>query len=442
VYDDAGSAVIPPQNFYKLASYGGYMWGCEYNVPWLHYWSESDGSDAEGQQSGDLYAIHVGPGDILINNMVPFSNQLWVMREDGAWAIGDDNVAYHILDFSNEAHTDNFKAACVWNGFLWFSIRNTLYKYKSGLQEVTPPRWDEHWPYKTYGDFSALVPRGKFMYVIARSNEVNSLETTETAAHGVILKTDAVGWHKVADVSDASAIYGNMNMWIDPQNDRLYYAYRNNAGTKVSYLNYVTLQPYSELTYASYPTTGNHRLYTSYIDAGLMRVDKSFASVTVDAEFPTNTSIACSYRTDDNTTLTSLGTFTSSTKTLNFSSVTGKRIQLVFDLQTSSGTVSPILKAHILKCMARPSVLYGVSFEVIVEDELATPDGERLGSTASEMRTSLKAARASVAPITFTNIFGESSSAYLTSLRFIVRQYSEDGNRYASARARCTIAYV
>jgi len=442
VIGNTGVGGNPPNYFNKLWIFGGYMWGAEYDKSWVHPWSELDGLDAEGAQDTDAAAVPIGPGQVPINNMKTHQNQLWVFREDGAWIVGDDNIAYHILDYSKESHSSNFQTVCVWNGFLYFSIRNNLLKYKSGLQNVTPPLWDEHWPYKTFGDYVGLTPMGDFLYVIGRSNETNSLETTETQAFASLMKTDGVGWHKVSDISHASGIDRAYGVWADPVDNRLWYAYNAADGSDTTYLAYIQLQALSELPYASFPTSANHNLYASYVDVDMMRVDKSYASLFLDAEFPTSTSIIVYYRVDDDTALTTLGTFNSATKTVAFpSTLIGKRIQPVFNLQTSNSARSPILRAFVLKLMIRPDTLYGISCEVLVEDDLFAPGRSRLPmGKATAIRTALKAARDSKTPITFVNPWGESTSAYVASLRFVIREMEETGK--VPTVARITVVNV
>lgn len=437
VYGNAGNDSNTPTNFNKFALFGGYMWASEFRLPYLHYWAELDGSDAEGSQETDTSAIRVGPGDIKIEYLIPFNNQLWAFRRDGGWAVGDDNVAYHMIDVSDQYSASNFQAVAVWNGFLWFNVRNTLYKYRSGLQDVTPPVWDEHFPIKHFGHWQSLIPRGKFLYVVGKSNASNSTdESGESTGFMALLATDGVGWHKLMIETGASspALCG---LALDPKNDYLYAYFKGATATN---LYRVPLQEYSDLPYLSFPTTGNHRLYTSYYDLGHKRITKSYASVALEGEFPTNTSVIIKFRVDANTAWTSLGTVTSSLQEIDFpANTTGKRVQLQLDLQTSTSTNTPIIRAVIIKQMMRPDVLYGVSFEAILMDNLGTPEGLALAHDAAELRTALMAARDSKTPITFTDIHGDSASAYISSLRFILVELDE---QITSEMAKMTVVYV
>ena len=436
---NTGPTGNPPNNFGKMTVFGGYFWGYEEGTSYLHFWSEPSGSDAEGGGTTDTAMVAVGPVGVPIVNLTPFNNQLWVFRQDGAWTVNEDNLAYHTLDFASEKSTLNFATVIVWNGFMIFPVRNTLYKYKSGLQDITPPVWNENPPYKQFGNFRGLVARGKYLYVMAQSNAANTTEESQqTTGFVSILATNGVGWHKLIDISITSIT--GYNMWLDPEADRLTYTvYNGVAGYNT--LRYVQLQTLTDLPYDNYPTTGTQNFYSSYFDLGMPRVPKSFASLTLGGAFPTGTSVIAYYRTDATTSWTSIGTFTSDMQEVDFATgVTGKKIQFKLTLATTSAASTPIVKRLIMKCMIRPDVLYGVTCEVMVSDNLADHQFKMLGLTADDIRTALKSARSSVPPITLVDIYGVSGTAYLSSLRFFVVAYEDTED--VQAVARCTFTYV
>lgn len=434
-----GNASNPPDNFDKMTIYGGYYWAAEAGTHWLHFWSDVDGGDAEGHGETDADVVVVGPPGRSIVNMAPHNNQLWVFRQDGAWNIGTDNLAYHTLDFSDQVDDDNFAFATVWNGFLIFPVRNRIYKYRSGLQDITPPIWSEYPPFKQFGAFKGGIVRGDFLYILAESNSANNDDepATESATSFVsLMATNGVGWHKLLDTAVIAPEH--IDIWLDPENDYLYWEHMKSTNGTLYRLRF---QELTDLPYASFPTSGEHNFYTSYYDFGFKRVSKSFASVTLHGEFPANTSVIVEYRIDSTTAWTSLGTFDADYEEISFpSSTTGKRIQLRLDLKTTSASVTPVVHAVIIKLMMRPTVLYGVSADLVISDNLSDQNRMMLGQTAAELRSALKAARNSTSPITFTDIYGTSANAYLASVRFIVFEY-EDTDA-VQALARCTFVYV
>jgi hypothetical protein len=440
VYNGAGVGGNPPNDFYRLAVFGGFMWASEFYKPYVHFWAELDGTDAEGGQDTDTAAIRVGPGNVTINTLAAFQNQLWVMREDGAWVIGDDNVAYHTLNLQDQAHEDNFQVATVWNGFFIFPIRNTLYKYRSGLQDITPPRFNDELPYKIFGWWRGVVPRGKFLYALGHCNQPYTPEDLESWKFGSIMRTDGVGWHKILDMPLDIKTPRWLGMWLDSVNDRIYF-HAEDWQTDISYVWYFDLDEYSDLPYASYPTSGDHNLYSSYYDFGLRRIDKSWANVTLDGDFPSGASVTVSYRGDDQSAWTSLGTISAAMGVVAFPAATEhKKVQIKMNLQTSNSANTPVVKALILKAMMRPKVLYSISCDVMVQDELSGPSQTMMGLTAGEIRTALKAARDSVSPITLRDLHGDSAQAYLSSVRFQLVEY--EGTEAVAEVARCTFVYV
>lgn len=438
---NAGASGNPPNNFDKMAVFGGYMWGYESGTNYLHFWSETNGADAEGGGTADLAVIKVGPVGRPLVNLLPFLNQLYAFRSDGAWTLNEqdtDGLAYHTLPYDTEASTSNFATTMIWQGFLVYSVRNRLFKYKSGIQDITPPNWNDDHPPKTFGNFKGLCARGRFLYMLGQSNAANSDETTETTTGFTsLLATDGVGWHKLIDLPVTTPT--QFGAWIDADGDAMYlHAYSGTDG----YLWKVQLQTYSDLAYASYATSGTYNFYSPYYDLGMRRIPKSFATLVLHGEFPTGTQVAAAYRVDTATGWTALGTaFTSDMQEVSFpSTLTGKRIQFRLTLSTTTAANTPIIKAIIIKVMMRPTVKYGVTCDVLISDNLSDQNRQLVGHTASEIKAALMSARDSVTPITFVDIYGTSYSAYLASLRFEVLAY-EDSDAVQSV-AKCTFVFV
>jgi hypothetical protein len=446
VVDDAGNDSNPPNYFEHLEAYGGYYWATEDSEDgagnFLHFWAEEDGTDAEGDGLTDAAAIQVGAIGTPLVEMCAFDNQLFVFREDGAWTVHEDNLAYQTgVMFEDQLSSLNFASSLVWQGFLIFPVRNRIYKFKTGIQDITPPRWNDELPYKTFGNFSHMVVRGKYMYVLGQSNAVNSDETLEdNAGFAAVLVHDGVGWHKLIDFPDNTAAPSDYGMWLDQVNDRLYVYACVSGDPKLYYVRFETL---SDFPYADYPTSTYCNLYTSYYSFSLPRIPKSFASLTLGGDFPSyhTTLVRVQYRIDDTTTWTTLGNFTSDMQEIDFpNSTTGKKIQLRLQLYTTSASATPVVKKLIIKLMLRPDVLYGVTLDIIVANNVSDPNRLICGLNAKQIRAALKEARDSIQPITFYDLYGESAYAYLASIRFISVAYEDMDN--VQTIARCTIVYV
>jgi hypothetical protein len=439
-----GNAGNPPNNFESMTLFGGSAWGAEADTNFLHFWGETNGSDAEGNGATDTGVITCGPKGGTIVNLQAYKNQLYVFRTDGVWVINEqdtDALAYHTLDYGGETHEDNFGSVMVWQGFLVFTIRQNLYKFRSGQQIITPPVWNEYPPYKHFGNFKGLMSRGPHLYTLGQSNAANATEEAATeGATGFVslLASDGVGWHKLMDLPVTTP--SDFNMWLDPYDDYIYlYAYDSSSnGTMWR----VPLQTYSDLPQPTYPTTGTQNWYSSYHDYGMKRIPKSFASVTLQGDFPTNTSVTIFYRRDATTTWTQLGSAVTADMTeTNFpAGTTGKRIQLKLVLDTTTASATPIVKSIIVKVMLRPTVLYGITCDIIISDNISDHRSRMLGHTAAELRAALISARDSVAPITLVDLIGDSNSVYLASLRFGVLGYTD--SEVVQEVAHCTFVFV
>jgi hypothetical protein len=90
--------------------------------------------------------------------------------------------------------------------------------------------------------------------------------------------------------------------------------------------------------------------------------------------------------------------------------------------------------------MLRPTVQYGVNCDVLLADNLTDHTRNAVGHTAKETRTNLRAARNSVAPITIVDLFGDSWTGYLSSLKFVPVAY-EDSDAVQSI-AHCTFVFT
>jgi hypothetical protein len=510
---ETGVTANAPDGMGVMATFGGFHWAAEAGTNLLHFWSELDGIDFEGGGRTDVHVIPIGPPGGQIVNLQPFNNQLWVFRPDGAWVVGEDHVAYHTLDYSSQEDPYNFRSVEVHQGFMYFTLQDKIYKYKSGLQDVTPPAYwqqagDER--YVQSSEFQGLHSVGKFLYCTAYNEDLTYIYFNQYFGQSVVLLAyDGVGWHQLYALAlqlNSNAGAGQVNRtpesyeivrhgcYSHPQGNRLYVYQGHYGNTAPSDPTYSTLElaveapqtaPFwadqagdcyvfpladNETTVPGFyhfwayftPSAGNQAiqpegsLFTSWYDFGMTRIPKSWRSVTIEGEFPTHTvndpgnatwhgSERTTYvtvwgRTDESSTLGfdldletaagvggQTGSFTANLQERFFPAGTeSTKMQLMVFLRTEWPTITPVVRTIIIKAMMRPDVLYGISTDIIVSNDLSDHRRKMLGLTANEIRTRLKEARASVSPITFTDLHGDSTSAYLASLRFIVVEYEDE----------------
>lgn len=388
-----------PHNSFK------YMWRDALTYLAVHFWALVDGSDAEGGGTADPDAILIGPGGYHCRGMVSFNGALYVARDDGVWAIDETvapPIARRVLDFSNEASRDNFKVFLPWRGRLYFNIGNALYAYTgSTLANVTPPTYDLGFPPSGFGGFEAATCRGSFMFVLANYGY--------PAVGGCVLAFDGTGWHKVFE--NSKTLWA---LFYSPSNDSLFVC-------SEAKLFRIQFQQLSELPYAYFPTSNNHYLNLSEIDAGFRRVTKSFAEIDIEATnlLAPNRYIGVEYSAD-NGAWNVLGNATVSgvTELPMNPTVEAKKLDVRLNFKTGDSAQSPILRNVSVKYMVRPNVLYGHRLTILGGDEVHMLDGRTLKASSEVQRQWLRAARNSKAPVVFITPFGEQKTGYLSTLQF------------------------
>lgn len=397
----------------------------------VHYSSSDTLSDVEGSED-DPSHILIGAGNRPTIGAISFLSNLYIARSDGLWQLGDDKIARRTLDFSSEESDNNFKSMCVFNGYLIFPIKDTIYQWNGArLTKITPQRIDNVWPFISYGDFKNFITVGDFMYCTGRTNETRYKEA--------LLCYDGVGWHKIADLINTG--WGTITfLYYDTINNRMWYHY-NGVYNSTYYIKFQSQSdypyPYFELpTDTVFPelekaTTSTNPagrfgsevstncLYTCLFDMGFARITKSTPSLLVEAENLTKkTFISVNYSIDGGrwvewgrifeNGITEL-TWPGGLRTQEF-----KYIQLRFDFYTYVRAQSPILKGYTLRFLMRPEVAYGWNFNIVAADHFVY--GEREDErTAATIIEDIKIARDSKAPISFVDIQGTEHFAYVSS---------------------------
>ena len=399
-WSDAGLSTA--DDFRQLCLHGGALWASEDGANVLHFATETDLSDLEG--TGDTEEIVVGPGSVPIVNMVSYMGVLYVARQDGLWIVDDTNAAYSQMDFRPESHSSNFASMCVWHGHLYFTVRNCIYRYTgSTLLDVTPPRYETVYPYRSWGSFKSLTPRGRFLYVTARNTEDDYEEH--------LMAYDGVGWHNLLDIVDTP--YSMNTMGLSPNNDYLWLNYSGASAVTA----YIPLQSLSDLPYGSFETSGNHYLYSSTHDAGFVDVDKAYSDLRVRTNNCSATQTVDVYYSIDDGAWTSLGTVNESPyQALTFDiDVYGKKIALRFNLATADSEQTPVLEATALKYLLRPDTIWGWQLPLRAADDERDLTGHRERTfTAKEKLAALEAARDSKTVCTFTDPWGADHYVFVT----------------------------
>lgn len=391
-----------------LVIHNGYIYAGKDGTNKVHYSSDSALADLEGT-TADLGIIYCGLGNIPTIGAAVYAGILYIARQDGLWALGEDNIARRVIDYSGQVSANNFRSMVEINGMFIFPIRDRIVQWNgSRVADVTPMKVTDTFPYVTYGTYKGFVSVDNFLYCIGRTNETTYREH--------LLCWDGVGWHKLQDIvtngSDSVTAMG-----YDVVNNYIWYHVDSTADATY----YIQLQSNSSFPYGNFPTTGTHSLITSRMDMGFRRVQKSLTSLFVDvANVTANRYIKVYYALDGGSWTFWSNVTTNGTVELTSpggsTSIQFTYIQFRFDFVTDSSAQSPILEGYCLIFIMRPDVRYGYSFDIVISTNLEY-EGEVDTRTAADIASALRTLRDSKAPITLTNLIGESVLGYLSAIR-------------------------
>jgi len=286
-----------------LCIHKGYIYAGKDGERRIHYASEEDLSDLEGGgpkdgENEDAALINVGAGKFPTLGATSYGQELFIFRKDGVWVLGSDNIARRILDYSSESSDDNFKGYCIFNGYLYFSVRNKIFQWNgSRLVDVTPPRITDQFPYSEIKTIGPMLTANNFLYMLA--NWEHQPITTEYVGYygsGTFTSLfcyDGVGWHKLADLVYSDGLPGTSCMCYDGDNNKLYFSIGNSVAAS-RYDGYFAMGT-TNLPSAPYQTgAGTNVLLSSRLDMGFRRVKKFSPSLMIEASNiyydPVNTS--------------------------------------------------------------------------------------------------------------------------------------------------------
>jgi len=271
----------------------GYIYAGKNNERRIHYGSDEELDDLEGggpedpAENQDPALINIGGGKFTTTGAISFGQELFVFRKDSIWVLGSDNVARRILDFTSEADTTNFVGRCVFNGYLYFSVRNKIFQWNgSRLVDVTPPRITDQFPYSEIKTIGPMLTANNFLYMIANWNHQPIMSAYVgyygTGTYTSLFCYDGIGWHKLADLVYSGGLPATSCLAYDPTNNRMYLSVANStaASRTDSYFSMGT----TNLPASPYKTGANSNvLISSRLDMGFRRVKKFSPSILIEA---------------------------------------------------------------------------------------------------------------------------------------------------------------
>jgi hypothetical protein len=413
-------------DYASALTYGGYTWCGKEGAAYAYKSSSATLATLNGDPADDTAEIAVGAGTEGPKWLVAFADELFAARNDGLWTLDTtNNLAAIRLPYQSEYSSLNFAGCISSGGYLYYPIRNKLFKWTgSSVTDITPQRLSNDFPYTVYSQFENFCTFDDWLFYTARTSE-----TTYTEA---IIAYDGVGHHVLAEViTDGNAttnIKAITMMVFDPQTNRLWYHVDDDtADTNNTY--YIPFRSDSPYAYASYPTTGTNQLVTSRIDAGFRRVQKSFPAMWIETDNCTSARyIRVKYSLDGGSWVTWVDVKTDGVQRISFPggalSQEFNYIQFAFQFITTSSSYTPVLEGATLMVMLRPEVLYGYSFEVTLAKDMMTGGYEEL-RTPEGIKKQLRDLRDSKFPIKMITPIGEEVWGYISSLTETMNELNE-----------------
>ena len=422
--------------------HGGFLFFGKDATSRIHYTDGplglDDGSDLEGD-TADPDLKYVGAGGFATLGATIYGTKMYVFRPDGIWQF-ENFLATQVLDYSNEASSNNFRSWATYRGLLTYPIRDRIMQWNGAREsDITPPQWSDTFPYGTYGRFDNFVTQGRFLYVTARTNQSPWVED--------LLCWDGVGWHRLLTLVPSSTTASVTAGGFDAFNNRLWFHVEDTAGSDVNTTYFIQIQDLSDYPYSDFLTSGAHDIISSRLDMGFRRVKKSVPSILFEVS---NVLTSASrhllvYYSIDGGSWTAWGGTGGTTNKLTAGSVAPTTIELSDPLGTGNSTLefyylqikvelvtataaqTPVLEGMTVRFIMRPEVAYGHAFTVILED-FQQFGGLSDDRSVNDLITNLRTARDSKAPLAFVDPFGGTRQVYVSALVEYLQEMNVDDN--------------
>ncbi len=380
---------------------------------------------------------HVGSADYPIRNMLAgFDGALWVIKDDGLYSVRWDtfNSVYLInlvIDLSDSIDDANGSAMVEFGGNLYFTVSHRIYRYDGNTIQILGPNRGQSGLQDEFigglvGHVSSLTTSGSYL-IAAIDNEGLS--------DSLVALWAGTGWHiikrssgRIRSVFYQSAlattnVLSHPTLWWD-----------DSTTDAFNYQQWPRFDddPLTDSESAFESTGSSNQIITSWFDAGLPDIDKSFIDYVVefttsDSDVSAGHSITVHYQLDEINTWNLLGTATASPLSVmrfpnddEIRAVTfGKKIRYRLTFVQGTGTGTPILLSWAHRFVVRPDSRYGWTLPIKSYDNHYDFDREALPLSAEETRRRLYTMRDQRTPLFYVDgsyTFNQPDTPALTNL--------------------------
>lgn len=394
--------------------------------------------------SGWSTSTEIGDAAAEIKSLLNISNVLFVGKEDGLYSFDTQTVSNLIPDYSCIKHSRNFQIMQGFHNDGYMSVGDSGLIHYTIAGEITDLSPLHFAPKVTDVGHrvEALTRDEKFLYAMlypkAQGEEFHILAGRWQAA--------GWAWHPIVKIDTQNAADIGLRSMLVTTVEGNPWLWLGESGTTKWKPGYIIL-PKGHLTPKTDSTctfAASGDFYTSWWDAELVDVEKSFQFLKVKCDDMTSTeTVTVYFQIDDAVTSAGVddwqevgGTGSGSITedgwtTLNFKEdITGKKIRFKFSLARSATTASPVLEAFALHCVLRPTVKRVFNMVAKCADNLPTRGGQsRLKS--KEISDNLWDYRERSAPVTLVDIDGTPHRVIIIHLKdtFYVKETAKSAER-------------
>lgn len=378
--------------------------------------------------------VRIGDRRFKVEALFSWKGNLYAAKRDGLYVItypdayggaaGVDPQANRILSLESEIHKNNFKAWCIWQEDLYFSLASGVARYTSSnvISSVTPDSslLEQE---QNRGEFKAFVPTLTYLYafyeasaedwsqVMCYNGNWHSLATSDrTGDLGRAMYVDSGIYSDLPRIWTSS--HCNVTSFIQPTwTDRRWTFAEDTSASPIEFFDRAA---------GNWLDEARGRLYTSWIDGNLQNITKDWVDLDVvcsnidSAEY----FISVYYREDEDDSFTKLGDVKTEPLTeLSFPSSTyGLKLQLRFDFYTNETYNTPQLLGYSLRYIPRPDTKQVFQCQLVIADNMELHNQTKETKSLSTLWTNLKTARDADEAIAFVDPMGDSHDVHVTTL--------------------------
>ncbi len=364
-----------------FAAWSGYLWRATGND--VYY--SADGSTWTGP-------IAIGGDDYRVRGMAGMERTVYVATDEGLFWVGDGDITIGISPWGTLVEEQ--VRAVNYEGAICLPVAGRVLRYSPDgtFIDIWVKRADDL-PADKLGAPALLAGMNQWLLAAIDS-------TVETQAV-TVWAWQTEGWHPILSLPTGVGVKA---LYYDRTLSRLWIGCDYGLAFFVRISDYA-MNPYNDpdARYMPYGWLETPRFY-----GDLKKVDKDFESVFVTGEFPTGTSVAIYYQSDQDATWTLLGTVTADNTELRWSDYTtrptGKWIKLGVLMATSDPEKSAKLTALVAKYMPMVTDRERWNLPILIAQEQEMVDGTQDTQTQAQKLAHVRSLITRVAPFTLVDM--------------------------------------